>query len=280
MKFRNLTLLIAFFAMTFNVAELKAQASNPLMPDYKRPPIYIGPTIGYNRSMHSVELKSFADEALCPVFENGSSSGFWAGITWEQPLGELKNSTSSIIVRAMYSLLPASLEVAGNRYPSYIPIVDQNGVVTGSEIAYSSTVHTNEVTYNIVSVEACYKLNPFQGMNLGFTIGPTFDYVLTKDHDQQFNLVEPLNAQFKKDADSPFEYTNNDRTIIVEKGEIPESAPFRLGIKAGVQYEIILKNRAYVVPAIYYNFGVTELTSQEDWRVNALQIGVDVRFAF
>jgi hypothetical protein len=40
-----------------------------------------------------------------------------------------------------------------------------------------------------------------------------------------------------------------------------------------------LYNTLTIVPAMYYNFGVTNLSSQESWRVNALQVGVDLRWA-
>jgi hypothetical protein len=35
----------------------------------------------------------------------------------------------------------------------------------------------------------------------------------------------------------------------------------------------------YVVPAVYYNYGITKLTSMENWYVHALQMGVDIRFS-
>jgi len=76
-----------------------------------------------------------------------------------------------------------------------------------------------------------------------------------------------------------YQSTDNDRTIIIKEGDIPESNAFRFGVKAGVQYEIITAGRTYIVPAIYYNFGITNLSSRENWRVNSLQMGVDIRFA-
>lgn len=279
MKLKTSTILLSAIVLFFGGINLNAQMESPIDLEYERPPIYIGPTFGYNSSMHSVSLKSFADDALCPVFEDGSSSGFWVGLTWEQPLGEVTNSTSSIIVRALYSTLPASLEVAGDRYPSLVSRYDANGVLTGNDVIYSSTIHTNEVSYDLISVEAAYKLNPIPGINLGFTLGPTFDFIMTKTQNQEFNLLEPQNAAFDPTQNPQYKYTNANRTIVVSEGDIPESSAFRLGIKAGIQYEIILKNRAYVVPAAYYNFGVTNLTSAEDWRANAFQVGVDIRFA-
>jgi hypothetical protein len=52
-----------------------------------------------------------------------------------------------------------------------------------------------------------------------------------------------------------------------------------VGIKAGLQYELTL-GRWRVMPGMFYNFAITKVTSRENWRANALQLGVDFRTAF
>jgi hypothetical protein len=34
------------------------------------------------------------------------------------------------------------------------------------------------------------------------------------------------------------------------------------------------------MPGMFYNFAITKVTSRENWRANALQLGVDFRTAF
>lgn len=274
MKLRLLSLAVLCFAAlsSFDSFAQDFNIDNPLMPEATRSPIFIGPVFGYNNSMHSVKLKTFAQDPLCPQFESASSSGFYAGFSFEYLLGDVKRSTSSIIARAIYNTLPVSLETPGDVAPS-------NVIVNGQEAIVNTAVrHLNEVKYDILTFEVCYKYNPIQGYGLGITLGPTFDFALTKQQNQTMDLIQPLNAQFKRDPTTNYQYANNDRTIIIKEGDIPNSSAFRLGIKAGVQYEILL-NRFYVVPAIYYNLGLTNLSSDEDWRVNALQIGLDLRFS-
>lgn len=255
--------------------------NNPLMPTKVRLPIYIGPVFGYNMSQHSVELKSFATDPLCPTFVDGSDDGYYVGFSGEYILGDVRTSKSSILMKVVYNNLPAYLEKGGDTYPSRITIVDDQGNPVGEEIINSSTLHTQEIKYSLITVEAFYKFNPIQGMGLGFVVGPTFDFSLEKSHIQTMELIEPLNAQFKIPDDgipAGMRYENNNRTIIVKDGDIPESSGFRFGVKAGIQYEILL-GPMYIVPGAYYNFGVTNLSSQEDWRVNAIQMGIDIRFA-
>lgn len=268
---------IVIFSTIFSV-KLNAQAdANPLDPGLETPPIYLGPTFGLNRAMHSVDLAPAAKlpggtAAGCEPFTNGAAMGFWVGLTYEHLLGGAKDSKSSIIARLLYQTMPASMEVFNSdSYPSIVTNADGST----SEVT-SFTRFNNEVVYSLVSLDIQYKLNLFES-TFGVIIGPTLDLGLTRTQDVTMNLVEPLNGQFKRDPSLGLEYENFDRTIVLERGEIPLSSAIRFGIKAGVQYEINMEGY-YIVPNFNYNFGVTNLTPENDWRVSALQFGVDVRF--
>jgi hypothetical protein len=283
---KHLLLFLLLVSLGFIDTKAQSDLENPLAPFQETRPIFIGPVFGYNRSLHSVSLKTFADAgnenvAPCPTFENGQDNGFFVGFTYEHILGDYKNSNSSIIVRAMYQTMPSYLEVGGDTYPSLVSIVDANGNVIQQKIINSSTLHILSVDYSMATFEAVYKINPFEGMNLGFTIGPTFDYALSKTFTQEFRLMEPLNARFRR-ADNweqlGIRYENNDRTIVVNDGDIPNASGLRVAVKAGIQYEILM-GRFYIVPGINYNFGITELSSDQSWRVSAVQAGFDIRFS-
>ncbi len=279
---RLVPIIVALTFLSSAITFAQDIANNPIMPIYERPPIYIGPVFGYNRSMHSVDLASF-DEAICPRFTDGNSNGFYVGLSWEQMLGDITNSTSSIIFRALYNTMPASLETSENPIPSLVTVVDANGNPISETIINSSTLHTQDISYSMITGEVMYKINPIPGLPVGFTVGPTFDIAMSKTQDQRYKLVQPLEAQFKVNQqaidENGYKYVDNDRTIIIKEGDIPESNSFRFGIKAGVQFEIVTSGRMYIVPSMYYNFGITNLSSRENWRVNALQMGVDLRFA-
>lgn len=287
MKLR-LLLLSALLAISFNTPTM-AQGENPLMPSFERAPIYIGPVIGFNRSLHSVTLQPFPqsidDEGnlLCNPFENGTDNGFFVGLSWEYLLGDVETSNSSIIVRGLYNTFPSTLEAGGDSFPSLATVEGQNG---GQQIINSSTEYINEVNYNVFTIEAMYKLNPFPGLPLGFAVGPTFDFAMVREQNQMMNLVEPNNAYFSnynpetQTSTDGNVYTNDGRTMVIREGEIDESSAFRFGLKAGVQYEILTSGKLYIVPGLFYNLGITNLSGQEDWRVDALQMGVDFRYAF
>jgi len=274
-------LLLAISISVLSAASLFSQGSTPLVPTVEPSPIFIGPVIGYNKSLHTVDLKTFAQDPLCPVFVNGTDNGFFVGISFEYMLGELEKSNSSIITRLLYNALPAKLEQSDLDLPTRVAYIQGND--TTDIIENTSIIHLNEVKYDLVTFEVMYKFNPIPGSGLGLTVGPTFDFALTKTHEQRMDLVKPLNAQFKRIDEYEqrgYRYENNDRSIVVSDGDIPESSAFRLGLKAGVQYEILLaRGGMYVVPGVFYNLGITNLSSDFDWRVNAFQIGIDLRFS-
>ena len=244
--------------------------ATPLQPSRRGPKIYIGPVFGYNNTLHSGTFASVPgpEGALCPTFTDGTLNGYYVGLSFEYLLGKPRESKSSIIGRIVYNTFPASFTKDGETLPS----LDPND---SSKVYLSTTNHTADIEYSTLDLEIIYKLNLFNS-NFGIVIGPTIGTVMNVQRTQRMNLLTPENATFKpKDGVT---YENFGRTILVGQDELPGHNALRLAIKAGAQYEITV-GRVLVVPCIYYNFGVTKLSDADNLRVNALQIGCDLRFA-
>lgn len=275
LKFAVIVLMFTGVYSAYSQGGMDAEA-NPIQPGKTSSAIYLGPIVGYNRSLHSVDLASFADDPLCPFFTNGSANGFFVGFFYEQFFGQKKNSKHSLKIAVLYNTLPASLTKEGDEYPSLVKKPD--GTYTTIN---SATSHSVEVKYSLATLELMYKFNAFGGLVL--TVGPTFDIPLTKTFTQKYQIIKPDNVQFQRDPEADkkgYRYEDNDRTIIVKDGDIPDASGFRFAIKSGVQYEIELEGlKLAVIPGVFYNFGITKLTSKEDWKVDALQFGIEFRFA-
>jgi len=282
--------LCAAFLLASSVAyaqqEIGARAT-PLQPAKKAPRIYVGPVGGYNRSLHSSSFRSIADDQLCPTFESGAAHGFFIGGSFEYLLGNPRDSKSSIIARVLYNSIPGLYSQPGDRLPSLGP---------NNETIVSEIEHTADIKYNTVDFEVVYKLNLFNS-NFGIVVGPTFGIVLDASRTQKMTIVSPSNAVFSGSAgnlDAMFDgntklFDNYGRTRVVAHQEWNPPAAVaslkdanwsgtRLGVKAGAQYEIAV-GRVLVVPCMYYNFAITEVSANDNLRINALQLGVDVRFA-
>ncbi len=275
MNFKLLALALLSFTL-FSISSAFAQddESSTDMPGLKSNAVYLGPVFGYNRAMHTADLASFPDSVVkCPTFTNGVANGFHAGIFYEQPFSAA--SKHSIILRALYSTLPASFTQTGDEYPSLVK--DATGA---QKIINSVTEHTLDVVYNTLSFDLMYKFKAIK--DLVVTVGPTFDLPFTRTLTQKYKIIKPDNAQFSR-VDNwealGYRYEDNDRTIVVFDDQIKESASLRAAIKVGVQYEIMTGKKVDIIPGVFYQYALTKVTSVDDWSVHAVQVGVDIRFA-
>lgn len=279
MKRFKLFLAISTISLLSSISGYSQSSNNPIEDAPTGKPIYVGPVLGYNRTFHSADLPTANPVALCPIFTNGDNNGFFAGASIEFLIGT-KDSKSSIIGRVLYNTFPASFsQKSGEAEAGGLPII---GLDDKPEL--TDVMHTNEVNYSTITMEVMYKFN-FMG-GLGVVVGPSFDYALTRTQEQKMSLISPSNAYFKENpAETSIRYTDfvsgntKPRGIIMKEGEIPTSTAFRAALKAGIQYEILTKSNMYIIPSLSYNLGLTSLTSEQTWRVSAIQIGVDVRFA-
>lgn len=280
MKIRYLLFGLICFTMIgdYMFAQEDAKQPSARMPVTKPSAVYFGLSIGYNRVMHNAELKTFAEDLSCPVFDNGKSSGFHIGGFYEQFIGE-KGTAHSIILRGLYNTLPASFEQQGDRQPSMIKLKAVPLLPERDSMIQSTSLNSNEVKYSAISLDLMYKFRAVDVQDVGglvFTIGPTFDLIGTKTRSQKLALLEK-DVQFVEQPGK--NYSPDKRTIIVYDGEIENAQSFRFGIKAGVQLELKIPGLPIeVIPGAFYNFAFTNV-DERDWKVNALQIGVDLRYA-
>lgn len=278
MKIRLLQFAIAMLMLTMSISVFAQEgADDPLGAADKTTRIYLGPVFGYNSIDHNApKLATFANDKYCPSFTGGAGQGFYFGLSYEYHIGKPEESISSVIGRVIYSMYPGAMDVAGDRYPS---LINDPQAATGLTVIHSSTKHTIDINYAVLAVEVMYKQNFIKEVPLGVTFGPSFEFPLTKNVTQEYHLVQPENASFNRVDNPEYTYTNNDKTVVLHDGEIDKSAGIRVGVKIGIQYELILFQKAYIVPAIYYNYALTDVNEQ-DWGINVFQAGFDIRWAF
>ncbi len=288
MRIRTLFLTLAgvcFLSAGLAKAQDSGDLANPLTPQKPKPRIYVGPVAGYNRSLHAGGFSSRFSEASCPNFETGTNNGYYFGLSGEYLLGDVKNSNSSVIARVVYDYQPAFFERPGDDYPSRL---------ADGDTVRTAVRHTTDVQYTLLQFEVMYKFN-IPGTFLGITAGPQFGIPLSTKQDQRYELVfnpEAPGVQFaaedletlvpKEKWTEGFEprFVDETRTSIqLYEGKLINASAFRAAIKLGLQYEILL-GRAVLVPCAYYNLGITRINADDAWRVNALQFGADLRFAF
>lgn len=269
---RAITPVFVLLALTLSSCRSPSTTiSNPMEPLRDPPKILVGPIGGFNQNFHTGGFTSLAPEAVCPNFTTGEAVGFFNGLSAEMILDSLKDSHNSLVMRVMYDSRPSSFAESGDEFPTSV-------VANGRRrIVLSSTQHSAEISYSMLAADLVYKLM-IGDSRIAIAAGPSFGYVIDASLHQRFDLIEPLNAQFDPNANSRFPLENNGRSLVIFRGDIPDINRWRVGLKMGLMYEVNLHN-FIAVPAIWYDIGLTKLTKTENWRVNALQLGVDVRFA-
>jgi hypothetical protein len=278
MKYRIILLLCSVIIPVFLIScgtGVDTQDQTVLGTKKKRPVFYIGPTVGYNKSFHSVEMKSFVNDNKCPSFSNGNDNGFYVGANLLFPF-QAKDSRHSINVKFLYSSLPSYFEVKTNdEYDANI-VDDQGNQIPNLK---TSTTNSLKIKYQVFSTELLYGFMPMPNMLLRIVAGPTIDFAISKKMAQKYELNGDSRARFKRDLNHPeYVYSNGDRLITIFDGDIKDASSLRFGFKFGGEIDIPAGKGVTVVPHAFYNLGLTKLVSGEDWRVNALQVGLDVRF--
>lgn len=265
--------LLVFSGSAYAQRGVEIQYASPLDPSRKPTPIYFGPAFGFNIMGHSMNIPTFEEDLSCPNFKNAAGLGIYAGMTMEHLFGDVATSSSSLIFRVLYNMYPGSVKVEDKAYEQYVMPTDGK--------TETNVDHTMDIDYNALTLEVMYKINPVPAIGLGIVVGPALDYIITKNRTQKSKITVPNNAQFDKTKfNESVGFEDNDRTAVRYDGEIEEANSIRFGVKAGIQYEILLGSKLYIAPAIAYNFGVTSLSSIHTWRVSPLQVGIDLRLAF
>lgn len=274
MNRRNLSIAMGLLIGLLSVNYI-CLSQSPVEPEYPSVPIFFGFIGGMNQAMHQAEIATFADDDYCPFFGSNSDFGFFGGAFLWFPIGDITDSKHSIYVRAVYNTFPSEFQKSG--FTNEALVYTETSGNAEAEIVKFTTDHTLNVTYNTLSFELLYKYMVIK--NIGILVGPTIDFPLSKSSIQKLRIVDPQNVSFLVPPNPKYQYENGNRAIIINNGDLPEAANLRFAIKLGVQYEIITGTGFDIIPGLFYNIGITKVTKTDDWRINALQIGVDIRYS-
>jgi hypothetical protein len=243
--------------------------SDPLGNNLARKAILLGPTVGLNRNYHSGGFRAL-DQPLCPVFQGGSGAGYLFGIT-----GEIQHDFWSVIPRVSYESRPGNFSEDLEDADVFIP---DEGITVKQSVKT-----TSEISYKLLNAEVMFKhdiLLVGNSFRLALSGGPAMGYVLDGRITQIQQLEQPLNARFVNPTGLPTDATGR-RLIYADNEDIPGRKSLRFSLKAGVHGEIALYDKAVIMyPGIYFDYGLNNVTSNENWNLNTVVFQVDFRHAF
>lgn len=68
------------------------------------------------------------------------------------------------------------------------------------------------------------------------------------------------------------------RRVVTGRDDIPDRTGVRMAFEVGLHYDIPFGSM-FAVPSVSYTFGLVDMSPPANLRVNALQMGMDLRFA-
>ncbi|HVZ38267.1 MAG TPA: outer membrane beta-barrel protein [Candidatus Kapabacteria bacterium] len=252
-------------------AQQGAALSNPLGDDRFKTRVLIGPVGGIDINSHSGGFRVLPG-VDCPYFTDGSGWGYLFGLTAEIQTAR----TWSIIPRITYESRPGHFQQRLADAQVYVPDSVNPQVVTEGVSA------TSDITFKFINMEVMYSQQLIEvspRFRISAAAGPCMGYVLSGKITQVQDLEEPLNAQFVNPDGLPTE-NNNRRLIYARDQKISGLAPFRFSLKGGLAVELGLFHNDWILyPGVYFDYGLNQVTRNENWNLNTLIFQLELRHA-
>lgn len=244
--------------------------ANPLGDDIATTKILLGPTAAISNNWHTGGFR-ILDGATCPKFEWGSGWGHMLGLT-----AELQRSSGwGVIARVTFETRPAHFD----------EVLPDAKVLPPDQLepVIQKVTATSDVVYKFINFEAMYSHELFPiGKRARFSVaaGPAVGYVVDARISQYQDLEAPLNAVFLNP--DGLEARKNGRQLVYKENEpIPEYRKMRFSLKGGLYAEIGLFHDDWILaPGVYYDYGLSHVTRNENWNLNTLLFQIDIRHAF
>ncbi|MBL0333001.1 MAG: OmpA family protein [Chlorobiota bacterium] len=214
---------------------------------------YAGFHGGFDYSFHTSDGIDCLKDSTCPKYKYGHGPGFYLGgnLEWRpKPSFGLLFKMTFLPVWADFNETLDSARVKDINY-NIVPLIRE----------HSLSVYTSHLNFDLLPK---YIYN-----NWNFYLGPTIGLLLSKNWTAQSKIISPNNVTFP----------NNQRdTFFFRNVEIPNTNTFQAGITTGISYDFIYSNHRIVSPELSFNYPITYINSDFNWRQLNLMIGVAIKF--
>lgn len=236
------------------------------------------------------DVKYLYNCTSCKALNDFTSNDFFWGMTTETKF--LFPNSLSFLANVYYSRFSFLDKEDGDSYPSIVR--DENG---DSKTIYSITDWEWEGSYSLLSLDLLLKYK-IPVVDLSFSAGVSLGYLLNSHYEEYYKMLSPEDAQFAR-ADNwqklGYEYLDNERVIRFYNKEIPYKNDFRIGLKAGIHYDLMLWDYS-ISPFVYYDFPLTSVVYDRNrkcvsicpdyykytegwhWKISYLRAGIDIKY--
>lgn len=243
----------------------------------------LGPLLGYYMNRHT-SGPSYAGEAATehPFYPANSGSGETIGFLLQRNF----NSRWSAGAGFAYNNLSGSQDSSTIRFVKIdgegLYEVDYRGLAVDPNVEPPHEGHyaiVSRITYRTLSVSLSGQWRPLVDSSrcLGIDLGLVSHLVFTRNFTETLKLESPENGRFVNSDGYPLQ--NNGRNMLLYDGELSGSASAHSAIRGGIFAEFGDRDSDIIaVPGLYYEFGITPVQHNSDWRIHRL--GVELALLF
>lgn len=271
MRNRLLLLLTAFAvstAMLLGVANRAGAQGNIIHPEVQTG-FLVGPVGGVNLVAYNTSAFPVLNlEPGCFEAQNGSDVAAWGGLSFEFPMGNPNELQNFIVGEVLYDSKSSKFSSAANNSAVNIP-TKLNGYVD----ANSSVTTGESATLAYLEVNLAYKYNFTPGpspVGPGIQVGPVVGIKMNATYNKTVT-VSAISPTANADG------VALDQSVTASTADA-SAAGLRIALRAAATYDLSFTNEWIATPIVGYDFPITKVDPNNNWRASALFAGVAFRY--
>ncbi|MAT39759.1 MAG: hypothetical protein CL946_09170 [Ectothiorhodospiraceae bacterium] len=258
---KKIITMTAVFAFSVVLFSLNASADGPGHPQDKilRPGVHmllVGPYGGLNINMHSGYFAVYEGDILCCEFDEGDGIGPVFGVKGFVPIaGEFY-----LTPRIAYESRDGEFDAM----PIVLPI---RGIDNQIEMATFENTLDASLSALAIDVLGAYVLVPSVGLYVA--AGPSLSLLMSPEYTKTETITAPPNV----------DYQSGTNTQVLFEGDLELTESIVFDLRFGLGAMIQVSDGIFVNPEVLYSLGLTNISTENDWKANAIQPTIGVMFA-
>jgi hypothetical protein len=243
-----------------------AQTGSVLVPTVQTG-FLIGPIGGINLVAYSTDpFPVLNSEKSCFTALNGSDIAPWGGLTFEYPLGNANELQNFIIVEALYD--SKSSKFTSQSGSSQTTPTKKNGIEADGSV---TTALDAQLNYLLINLAYKYNFTPGPSpVGPGIQVGPSIGIRMTSTLNKTVTVTASSGNQPPADKSAT--------ATVTSPSAVPNASGLRIALRAGVTYDIPFTQEWIATPTVGYDFPITKVNADYNWRASAVFAGIAFRY--
>lgn len=261
MRIKSLLIVFLISCTIFSAQDISAQDISAQDNEEYKPLYYLGVWGSLNLNYHHPNFSELPNiPNCCPLFTEGNGTGFGLGGLFEYPIDDL------LAFELRFGLMNFNGMMIEEEYVGNQPVKNTNPPfdIIAADVYVEHEIHANLTAFLL---EPSLPISIYEGLT--FYPGVKLAYLFITHIDQKETLTRPKNITFI------------DGRLVRNEGndlEIVGANSLQIFFVAGLGYALPLGEFARLTPEIRYNLPLTDITSEAEWSVSSLQMGVSLKF--